>query len=219
MIGDCIEIIPYDVYKNKELDRVYLNNYMVLANIENDVKAKLAEKKAQFLVDLNANRFATEKDKKVGFNEAEEQAALQRMMLTTFVLSRLNLHTVTPDKPQNAICYTLTTGDNPKISPLLSSPPSTLLPVSVTHRRNTSTEEVNKKMVALAMDQAALTAATSKAEKIAGFVHQFALNFKVQAKKMASYSVMRRRWVRAIRKVRIKIMVHPLHCTLDGYLC
>ena len=203
VVCDCIEIVPYDVYKNREMERLYLSNYMVLVNIEVEIKTKLAEKKELFLEAHKKDRFGTANEAKSGFADADEHAALQRVGLTTFILSRLQLHSVTPDKPMNTMDYIISTAvDDPKNTPLLASPPSTLIPVSVTHRRNTSTEEVNKKMVALAFDQAALSAATSKAEKIAGFVHQFASNFRAQAKKIAHLSALRKKWILAIRKVR-----------------
>jgi hypothetical protein len=85
------------------------------------------------------------------------------------------------------------------ISPLLEAPPSILVPVSVMHRRNTSTEEVKQKLSELASDQAALRASISKAETIAAMVHRFASLYAAR-KQLMAMSIPRRRWVLAIRK-------------------
>ena len=57
-------------------------------------------------------------------------------------------------------------------TPLLAAPPVVLAPLSVKRRRKTNSEEIETTIKDLAEDRAALSAATQKAERIAGFVFE-----------------------------------------------
>ena len=203
-----IEVVPFDVYKNKELERLYFELGLIHDRIDEDVEVRLEGLRRQFVLDNKTDKFQS----KV-FDEAGHRAQLMRQALTNYLLTRLHLQQVMPDKPQTQIAFVesaaaagdgKTGGTSAGVSiggssPLLAAPPSILVPVSVMHRRNTSTEEVKQKLSELASDQAALRASISKAETIAAMVHRFASLYAAR-KQLMTMSIPRRRWVLAIRK-------------------
>ena len=202
-------MVPFDVYKNKELERLYFELGLIHDRIDEDVEVRLEGLRRQFVLDNKTDKFQS----KV-FDEAGHRAQLMRQAITNYLLTRLHLQQVMPDKPQTQIAFVESAaaagegktggGGNSGvgsggISPFLAAPPSILVPVSVMHRRNTSTEEVKQKLSELASDQAALRASISKAETIAAMVHRFASLYAAR-KQLMAMSIPRRRWVLAIRK-------------------
>lgn len=192
MTCSCIEVVPFDVYKNKELERLYFDLGKIHDIIDPEVSSKLQDLREAFKIANKADKFQS-----AVFAEEQERAQLTRVAITTHILTRLHLHQVVPDKPQTQIVFITSLA---AATPLLPVPPSVLIPVTVTHRRNTSTEEVKLKLNELENDKAALSIAISKAEMIASLVHRFA-SIMSHRKFLMSLSVPRRRWMLAIRKI------------------
>jgi len=119
-----IEIIPYDLDLNKELPRLYLNLAAIvlpMLNNEHD-----------------------DHDDATNATERRDQE------LTRFIVSRLHLTTQPIDNHNNSELSNFTSSSFKQVillnnsidpiditTPLLSSPPSSLIPVKVTRRRNT----------------------------------------------------------------------------------
>ena len=194
-----IEVVPFDVYKNAELERLYFDLYIIHENIDADVETKLSELKEQFKHDNKHDKFQS-----ATFNDVHERAQLTRVAMTTYILTRLQLHTIVNEgsKSTAQLRFQESTQSFSEKTPVLlpEQLPKILIPVSVTHRRNTSTEEVKQKLTELADDQAALKSAINKAEIIASMVHRFASLYSSR-KELQMYSIPRRRWILAIRKV------------------
>jgi len=178
ILCDTIEIVPYDVYKNRALERLYLDMGKCKKLVpKSEVKGK------------------------------EDMTDESRKALTTAILARLHLFNKAPEaagpqpEPNRIIKYLPAATDDPTNNPLFDKPPTALIPRSVTHRRNTSSEEVKAKLHDLQRDQAALNKATEKAEKVVNVINAFAKDLKSNRKALAAMSLPRRRWVMAIRRV------------------
>lgn len=194
VLCDAIEIVPFDVYKNRGLDRVYLDMPLMLELVAGStVKSSPEEKRS-------SSKFS----KPPSSRDTDEDT---RKALTTAILARLHLHDKVPAsdgptaEPNRLIKYLSAATDAKDKNPLLEKPPGALIPIMVVHRRNTSAEEVKAKMHDLAKDQAALADATSKAEKVVNVITDFAKGIAAQSKALAAMSKPRRRWVMAIRRV------------------
>ena len=164
LLADCVEVVAFSVYKNKELNRCYLNMYLIAGRCPAPVKG---------------------------------QEDSTRTAITTFILSRLQLES---DGTTQTMVYVPAAGDDFK-SPALAEKPLMVIPRPVTHRRNTSTDEITKKLEELRADQQALTDSTKHAERIGAFVVNFASNFKKSSQRMAAMSLPRRRWIMTINRV------------------
>lgn len=191
-----IEIVPFNVYKNKELERLYFDLGKIHAFIDPDVEESIVVLRAEF-----KDAHKTDKFQSQVFPEEQQRLQLTRLALTTYLLTRLHLQQVVPDKPVSTLTFIHSSlpseiGSNP----FLPEPPSILIPVSVVHRRNTSTEEVKQKINELEIDQKALRQNIQKAENIAAMIHGFASIFSYR-KRLMLMSLPRRRWILAVRKV------------------
>ena len=160
--------------------------------------------------------YESKKNNKFGdgdeFNFDEEYISVQRMELTMFLLSRLQLHHVTQEgqgnKPKSKIVFSpLSNDDSAKIgTPLLEEVPSLLIPVTVTHRRNTSNAEVKKKLDEVHASQEELKSAISKAEKITQHVHNF-ISIRSSLQKYKNMTLPKKRFVMAANKIILINMV------------
>jgi hypothetical protein len=197
IIPDVVEIVPFDVYKNREMNRIYLKN---------EICIKLFEQEMQ-----NSRRDSTAKADKFGKGGGDKDAQA-RKALTSGILARLHLHDLidsapasTDDTktPRRQIVYLPgpVDSDIAPISPFIDPMPPALIPVSVTHRRNTSTEEVKAKLYDLQLSQKALSKATTRAEKVVNVITDFAKNMKNDAARLQAMSKPRRRWIMAIKRV------------------
>ena len=192
-----IEIIPFDVHKNKELERIYLDKFIIDTCLESSIKDAVKQKEETLRNEASKQKFTV----KVEFNADAEFAELQRVMTTTYILSRLQLQVVQVDKhATNKLMFHLMNTDDASKDPLLKELPDMLVPVSVTHRRNTSSEEVKAKMEDLASDQAALRGSIAKAEKVSTMVRMF-LRISQSNQKYKHYSAPKRKFVMAIKKI------------------
>ena len=187
LLLDTIEVVSFSVYKNTELPRMYLSLYII--NSKLDAAGLLAKPDTDL-------RFKAAKDRHKNEVEVDEN---NRNAVTTFVLSRLQLET----KPtgEQLVIFQPAGADDITSTPCLVEKPSLLIPRPVVHRRNSSTDEMNRKLEDLKADQLLLSAATSRAEKIGSFVVSFAASFKNSSRRLAAMSVTRRRWAVAIQRV------------------
>lgn len=196
----CIEVVPFDVYKSKPLDRLYFDKFVVESLIESDVKKAVESKKNALAEKKKHDKFGDS----IPFNETEEYNNAQRMEVTTFILSRLQLQTLEEGqatKVKSKLVYTPLGNEADKSgpSPLLLDKPDLLVPVQVTHRRNTSSAEVKAKIREVEQSQQDLKSAITRCEKITKLVHTFiSLNSSDRYKGM---SLPKKRFVMAARKV------------------
>ncbi len=203
-----IEVVPFDVYKNKQMDRLYFDKFLIESDIDADVRKKVEEKRKVNHESKKSNKFGDGD----AFNFDEEYAAVQRMELTTFLLSRLQLHHVTQEgqgnKPKSKIAFSPLSNDtfDKSGTPLLEEVPSLLIPVNVTHRRNTSNAEVKKKLDEVHASQEELKSAISKAEKITQHVHNF-ISIRASLQKYKNMTLPKKRFVMAANKIIVINMV------------
>jgi hypothetical protein len=194
-----IEIVPFDVYKNKELERIYLDKFMMDTLLEESVKDAVQKKKIFMQDEAAKSKFTTH----VHFDEDAEYIAMQRVVSTTYLLARLQLNSVHTDGSKNGVqklmFHSLPVDDQTK-DPLLKVVPAMLVPVSVTHRRNTSTEAVQAKLDDLASNQAAMREQIQKAEKVSGLINTF-LTIVRSNDKYKNYSAPKKRFVQAVKRV------------------
>jgi len=235
VLADVIEVVPFDVYKNRELERLYFSCFKLAELFKDELQIKLAERKRQMqsstihtssfdnstsatFSSVGVSSSTTAQKRKQDLDTFAEEE--QRKLSTTYILARLTLHDMPAkaqtlvqicgethvNKPDHILVFVPTASDdvitkNESASPLLAAPPSLLVPISVTHRRNTSNEEVKMKMNSMQEGMALLRSATSHAEKISGLITKFAASLRNKSTKLASFSSARRRWVMAIARV------------------
>lgn len=200
IISDVIEVVPFDVTKNKEMPRIYLKHDICVDLFQEEI----AQQRRQSVV--KSGKFGNK-------NGAQDEEQGARKALTTGILARLHLHDIidpqsvtslddnTRTPRRNIVYLPGAADDDSKAMPLIEGNPPGLIPVSVAHRRKTSSEEVAAKLHDFKQSQKALSAATDKAEKVIGAVTAFAKNMKREAAAMAKMSVPRKRWVLAINRI------------------
>ena len=211
-LTDTLEVVPFDVYKNAELPRIYLD----MCKLKELIQPELAAAREAEVTARKATKFTQEK-----INEEN----LLRRVLTTAVLARLNLQEATASGAQvpgahvtvsgakspksvpvvavrsRAIVFGLASTDVPTHNPVLTCAPSGLVPVCVAHRRNTTTEEISAKLADLEQSKRELTQATQRAEKVVTHVQSFAKNMKAEFLAMSKMTMPRKRWIMAINRV------------------
>lgn len=200
IVMHCIEVVPFDVYKSKQLDRLYFDKYIVESLIDADVKKAVDSKRNALAEKRKNDKFGDS----IEFNETEEYNNAQRMEVTTFILSRLQLQTLEEGqatKSKSKLVYTPlgNAADKAGPTPLLADKPELVVPVQVTHRRNTSSAEVKAKIREVEQSQVDLKSAITRCEKVTTLVHSFiSLSSNDRYKGM---SLPKKRFVMAARKV------------------
>ncbi|KAJ1402949.1 hypothetical protein B484DRAFT_457645 [Ochromonadaceae sp. CCMP2298] len=133
-----LELISFDSVKHQETGRLYLNivtlQDLLQKVISSEVEAEMKEQKSKLTpgtpvadaAELKAN--AAELREKIMFN-----------LVTTFVLKRLQQD---PSCSKNSVIYVQLSGDQHS-TPLLAEKPLVLVPVTMSRRRRTSTEEID----------------------------------------------------------------------------
>merc|ERR1712216_29578 len=116
--------------------------------------------------------------------------ALLRKTLTSAVLSRL---TMLENGGQKCAVFQTGLAKTKENSPLLPAAPVGLVPAMVSHRRNTSTEEVKAKLADLELSKAELAQATSRAESVVNHVQSFAKKVKSEFIARSKMSIPRKR--------------------------
>jgi len=187
ILSHCVEVIAYDTTKGKEFNRLYFNYDAVIALLPESYFIEAQSKlKREPISPTNASNTNAKED---------QDDDTKRVALTTYLVSRLQK--IPGD--QN-ISFVRLASDQDGVSPQIPNPPSVLMPVSVTRRRRTNDQEINTAMSDLAISRLELTAATEKAEKIAGLIFESA-NIIISQKWWASFNPVRRKWIWAIRRV------------------
>lgn len=149
-LAHCIEIIPYNCQKQKEMSRLYLDYEAMLLALEGPV----AEEVEQRINDLKKDRFAEVPEK-------EGKLALKEEILTkkivTYMLQRLRF--------EGGVCdFAPSSADDPDHFPVMEKRPVVLVPVVVTRRRRSSAEEINDTMLSIRDDRNAINASLEKAK-------------------------------------------------------
>jgi hypothetical protein len=172
-LSGTYEVISFDVNRHKEFNRVYLNNYPILTNLEEavikEVSAKLKASDQKDKGRFTSN--VAEVDKAAMLDEA------RRYLTQSFILERLKLDVSGNTKSVSFVQLSKDTSD-PSQPVLLAERPSVLVPVSVARRRRTTTEDVNTAFADFKETQKQLQDATSRAEKMSGLINQSISGFK-----------------------------------------
>jgi hypothetical protein len=145
----CIEIIPFNSDRHRELPRVYLDYENICELVEPSVAEAVSEKIRTIMVD----RFAAKPDE----TKLREEVFLQKMV--TYILQRLNILT-----PDGECTYVSLFGDNEVEFPVLEEPPVVLVPINVTRRRKSSVEEFNTTMKSMKNDYSEINAKLQKVD-------------------------------------------------------
>lgn len=166
IIPHCVEVIPFDSDKGKELNRLYFNYEKLLQNVEQNVVENMQKKRKELLENLAKDRFSSTTENAT-FDEVLLEESRQ-LAISSFLLNRLQLNVT----PASNIVFNSTGSDNAEYHPLLAQVPVSLVPVQVNRRRKTSTEEITNTLSGFQADYADLKAATAKAEKISNLVFE-----------------------------------------------
>ncbi len=145
----CIEIIPFNSDRHRELPRIYLDYENICELVEPSVAEAISEKVRGIMVD----RFAAKPDE----IKLREEVFLQKMV--TYILQRLNVAT-----SDGECTYVSLFGDNEHEFPVLEEPPVVLVPINVTRRRKSSVEEFNTTMKSMKSDYSDISAKLQKAD-------------------------------------------------------
>lgn len=133
ILSHCVEIIGFNPTTHKELARLYLDFDVLFSNIKPDLKAALAE-----YIQING-KFDTVLDEK----KVREEILVQKM--NRHMLHRINLDMSRKALEASGLLgvmeFLTLTGDDDKPYPVLEEPPVTLVPVQITRRRKSSSEE------------------------------------------------------------------------------
>lgn len=212
ILPHCIEIICFDEGKGKEYPRLYLHYEQLLMNlnplVEEQVKKHKAALEAELQEKLKANRFLEEKDKVLpDLTPFREETC--RKLLTTYILARLQLVSATPTS-SGRVDFALAATDPHNTNPLLAGPSQALIPVPVTRRRRTNTDEVKAAFQSYEKDRVDLNAALGKAEKIAGAVHSSISIIKSKSQMYLGMNLPTMRWKKAIHKVILRAAVKEM---------
>mmetsp|Transcript_8365 Transcript_8365/g.13874 ORF Transcript_8365/g.13874 Transcript_8365/m.13874 type:complete len:473 (+) Transcript_8365:72-1490(+) len=133
--------------------------------------------------------------------------------LTRYIIQRLQLSSGTANKRLEYLKLASDMADDS--SPLLDRPPIVLIPITVTRRRRTNAEEIEKTMTHLENDRAELAASTAHAHKVSNAVYSGA-NAIAKKKWWADFNPVRKRWIWAIRRVIRQRLVAETHAVLKA---
>lgn len=145
----CIEIIPFNSDRHREMPRIYLDYENICELVEPSVAEAVSEKLRTIMED----RFAEKPDD----SKLKEEVFLQKMV--TYILQRLNVST-----SDGECTYVSLFGDNEHEFPVLEEPPVVLVPINVTRRRKSSVEEFNSTMKSMKSDYSEIDAKLQKAD-------------------------------------------------------
>jgi len=224
ILPHVIEVISFDPVKHREASRIYLNYYTIQSTLEKLVAGDLEVK----LKELAQDRFHSLEDD----TALREQLLLQRVI--TYILQRLQLDT---SGHLGEMKFVEQYGDSDLQSPLLLSPPLTLVPVSLTRRRRTSAEEIEATINSISFDrtaigeainlatnyssslqktkskQNALSANLEAASRISAHVHG-AIQYMSTKRWYNDVSLPKKRFIKAVRKVIRQALVNQTKANL-----
>lgn len=193
IVCNTLEVVAYDLQRNKELQRVYLSYPVIMGII---LPTVITQVDAERQITKEQNRFATLIDRDIMIEDATRHAYI------TYILNHLK-YTVLKEEQEVTTSVYLGLSETEllscKESPALSSVPQELVPVYVAHRRRTSTEEITAALNNLDDDRSALKVAIERAEKISDLVNKAAS--MLNPNKYAGLSKYQIKWQKSIRKV------------------
>lgn len=217
-LSNCVEVIPFDVERHKELNRSYLEHFILLSAIEQDAVEKVEERKEK----LKQAKKKDKNNKEVLPSDDVLLEEAKRVVLVSHLLDRLQIQAGPPKQlvyvtnsfdhvaaSSNAITGEMHVVQKPA---LLEEPPSILEPVSLTRRRRSNAEDVREATARVNSTIHSVKSATGKAEKITELLFSSTGELNNIAKRMAqirsmNYSKARLRWIDAINRVGIHYLV------------
>ena len=156
-LSHTIEVIPFEIAKGREMQRVYLDRYSMDVFVKDDA---LAHTKAKITASTQGGKYSN------NMSKAEEEAMVEdtkRVLIATHIMARLQMDSTGAEPKMQ---YLPLSGD-PDTKSLLDAPNSALVPVPVMRRRRTSNEEIKNKLNDLTLDQEKLAYAINRAQKMA----------------------------------------------------
>jgi hypothetical protein len=219
ILPHVLEVISFDPVKHKEATRLYLNFGIIQDLLAQVVSTDFTEK----LKELTQDRFFTLTD------EAALRESILVQRVSTYILQRLQLDS---SGTHGELLYAPLSGDAEQKPPLLAEPPSNLVPVSLTRRRRTSTEEIEATINSINLDRehigahinraADLTKSPGKqltkvaaAERVSNAVYT-AVQYMTSKKWYNDVSAPKRRFIRAARRVIRMNLVAKTKAVLNG---
>jgi hypothetical protein len=223
VLADVIEIVAFDPEKHKELNRVYLDYSIMMEWMSAKVKMGMIEREQQIAQIKQRDRFFSVTVE--AMNEYEKE--LQRTTLTTFILQRLQIQSLTIENSNvtTGIAFVSLPVDHVDSAAVLTVLPAVLVPVNLTYRRRTTADDHKEAIKSLSIEHDAINSfinsaaahanlsagkavskASSfdigvKAERIASIMHSFINLVTQRAKASASLKVVQRKWIKAISRV------------------
>jgi hypothetical protein len=216
IVPHVIEVISFDPDKHKEASRIYVNYFTIESLLQEIVNIEFEAQMKEFKLE---DRFFSLP------NEAEYKEKMMVQRTITYILQRLQLDAM---GTHGEMLYVQQYGDADYQTPLLDAPPATLVPVNLTRRRKTSTEEINDTMRSFNAERAALGEAinnassyssksplkptggrsvkvspftlSAKADKVTGIMFE-AIKYMSSKKWYNEVSVPKRRFIRAARMI------------------
>ncbi len=206
-VANCVEVIPYEVNKGREMTRIYLELYGLHSFVESSALQKTQDK---IKASTKGGKYSVAIDKNQESVMIEEA---KTVLLTSFIMERLQL-------VGTEVKYVPLSSDGKNIQISIDRPQS-LVPVPVVRRRRTTSEDVANKLQDLAMDQAALAAATGKAQKMAALMTSSVDSFKaaILAKKAAEAKLTKwqRMWKWACHRIVLQLAVENYTKQWEAY--
>ena len=206
-VANCVEVIPYEVNKGREMTRIYLELYGLHSFVESSALQKTQDK---IKASTKGGKYSVAIDKNQESIMIEEA---KTVLLTSFIMERLQL-------VGTEVKYVPLSSDGKNIQISIDRPQS-LVPVPVVRRRRTTSEDVANKLQDLAMDQAALAAATGKAQKMAALMTSSVDSFKaaILAKKAAEAKLTKwqRMWKWACHRIVLQLAVENYTKQWEAY--
>jgi hypothetical protein len=203
ILPHVLEIISFDPVKHKESTRLYLNFTIIHDLLAQVVSTDFSEK----LKVLTQDRFFTLTD------EAALRESIFVQRVSTYILQRLQLDS---SGNKGELLYVPLSGDAEQQSPLLPAAPATLVPVSLTRRRRTSTEEIEATINSIKLDREDIgahinratdltkspgkTSKIASAERVSNAVYT-AVQYMTSKRWYHEVSAPKRRFIHAARRV------------------
>lgn len=214
VLPHVIEVISFDPVKHKEATRIYLNYVIIQDTLELLVARDYEEK----IKELTQDRFFS----------LDDEAALRDKLLVqrviTYILQRLQLDS---SGTHGEVLYVALSGDADLKSALMTSAPASLVPVSLTRRRRTSTEEIEATINSIKIERALIgehleqahhftksptkpkvgaPTSVATAERISAAVYS-AVQFLTGKKWYHNVSLPKQRFIKAARRVIRQLLV------------
>jgi hypothetical protein len=229
ILSDCVEVIPFDVERHRELNRSYLQHFILLSHIEKDAHASVEDRRKKLIDEKKQDKF--NKTELPPDDVMLEEA--KRMVMVTHILDRLQIQSGPPKQltyVPNSISHNLAASNSLLVGDtlamekpaLLNEPPSILEPVSLTRRRRSNAEDVREATARVDSMIHSVKKATGNAEKITELLFSSTGELNNIAKRMQmirsmNFSKARLRWIEWINRISIQYLVQRNTGIIDAY--